>query len=138
MRLADFVEKGQVRKASEDKPLAKSLLLTVEIDLEFLGGLEIGQNSARKIMTNYYDVLRSLLEAISAIDGYKVYSHEAFKYFLIEKSEPVIAEKFDRFRRIRNGLNYYGKNITPEEAKDNVGEIIRLIDELKKKYLQQL
>lgn len=114
------------------------MLLTAEIDLKFLSGLEINQNSARKIMTNYYDVLRSILEAIAAIDGYKVYSHEAFKYFLIEKSELVIAEKFDRFRRIRNGLNYYGKNITPEEVKENVGEIIKLINELKKKYLQQL
>ncbi len=138
MKLSDFIEKGQVRKASQDVPLAKSLISTAETDLKFLDGLEIGQNSARKIMSNYYDVLRSVLEAISAIDGYKIYSHEAFKYFLIEKDEPVIAEKFDRFRRIRNGINYYGKNITPEEVKENVNEMIKLIAALKRKHLQHL
>lgn len=85
MKLKDFIEKKQVRKASEDIPLAKSLLRTAEIDLEFLKKLKIDDISARKIMTNYYDVLRSILEAIAILKGYKIYSHEAFTYFLKEE-----------------------------------------------------
>ena len=73
-----FIKRGQVRIASKDISLAKSLVITAKQDLEFLGTLEINETSARKIMSNYYDVLRSILEAVSALDGYKVYSHEAF------------------------------------------------------------
>lgn len=89
-------------------------------------------------MSNYYDVLRSILEAISTLDGYKIYSHEAYTYFLKEKGESLIADKFDRFRIIRNKINYYGKPITVEEVKENVSVITRLIDELKRKYLHEL
>ena len=85
MKFEDFIEKGQIRKASKDSSLAKSLISTAENDLIFLKNLDINEYSARKIMTNYYDILRSILEAISILDGYKVYSHEAFTYFLKEK-----------------------------------------------------
>jgi len=136
MRLQDFIEKGEARKAARDISLAKALLSTAENDLKFLKNLPINQTSARKIMSNYYDILRSIVEAISALDGYKIYSHEAFTYFLKEKGEELIAQKFDRFRRIRNKINYYGKNITAEETEENVKEIMRLIQELKKKHLR--
>ena len=138
MNLNDFIEKGQVRRASKNISLSKSLIATAENDLKLLKVLEFNENSARKIMTNYYDVLRSILEAISTLDGYKIYSHEAFTAFLKEKGESIIAEKFDRFRRIRNRINYYGKDISVNEVKENATEIIRLIDILKKKYLTLL
>ena len=138
MSMNEFIEKGQVKRASRDISLAKALLSTAESDLKFLQNLPISTESARKIMSNYYDVLRSILEAISAIDGYKIYSHEAFTYFLKEKGEERIAQKFDRFRKIRNKINYYGKNITPEEADENTREIILLVNELKKKYLGKM
>ena len=57
--LKDFIEKGQVKKSSKDISLAKSLITMAENDLKFLNRLKINENSARKIMSNYYDVLRS-------------------------------------------------------------------------------
>jgi len=135
MNFQDFLNSGQARKASPDIALVKSLIITAEVDMQFLSGLEITDYSARKIMSNYYDVLRSIVEAMSSKEGYKVYSHEAFTYFLKEKGEEALAEKFDRFRRIRNGINYYGKDISVEEAKENSAEIERMIRLLKKKYL---
>src|SRR3989344_1056087 len=99
MKLKDFIEKGQVRKASKD------------------------------------DVLRSIVESMSIIEGYKIYSHEAFTYFLKEKGEEIISEKFDRFRKIRNKINYYGGNISAEEVKENIEEIKEIIKKLKTKYL---
>ena len=85
MKFSDFIKQGQVRVASKDESLAKSLIQSAKKDAEFLGSLEINEQSSRKLMTNYYDVLRSILEAIAAIKGYKIYSHEAFAYFLEEK-----------------------------------------------------
>ena len=138
MKFEDYIKKDQVRKAKSDKFLAKSLLDTAEMDLRFLVRIRIDSISARKIMSNYYDVLRSILEAIVTLDGYKIYSHEAFTYFLLEKGDLVISKKFDRFRKIRNKINYYGKNISKEETEENVEEIKRLIKILKHKYLDKL
>ncbi len=89
-------------------------------------------------MSTYYDVLRSILEAISAIDGFKIYAHEAFTFFLREKNEEIFAEKFDRFRRIRNSINYYGKSIGIEEAKETSEEIKQVIKLLIDKYLREI
>jgi len=137
MNFGDFIKKGQVRKCSKDELLVKSILNTVKNDLKFLKSLKIDKYSARKIMSNYYDVLRSLLEAIAILDEYKIYSHEAFTYFLKEKKEDLISEKFDRFRKIRNKINYYGEDITVEEVKVYVVEITNLIEILKEKYLEK-
>lgn len=136
MKFDDFVVKGQARKVSKDMALAKSLLKMADQDTGYLKGLVVNEISARKLVSNYYDVLRSILEAIAILDGYKVYSHEAFTYFLKYKGEPILAEKFDRFRKIRNGINYYGKDIGVEEAKENIKDIVRLIFELRAKYLK--
>jgi len=138
MKFSDFIKQGQVRVASKDESLAKSLIQSAKKDAEFLGSLEINEQSSRKLMTNYYDVLRSILEAIAAIKGYKIYSHEAFAYFLEEKNEKVLSIKFDRFRKIRNSINYYGENISIEETKENIEEIKSMIKILTDKYLGKL
>ena len=138
MRFADFIEKGLVKKISKDKSLARALLQNSEKDIEFLDSLKVNENSVRKIMTNFYDVLRSILEAVSAIKEYKIYSHEAYVYFLQEIGEELLAIKFDRFRRIRNSINYYGKDISIEETKENIFEIKKMINILIRKYLGEL
>ena len=85
MRFDDFIKRGEVRRASEDKALIRSLVEFSKKDLLFLNALEINEYSARKLTTNYYDVLRGILEAIALKKGFKVYAHEAFTYFLKEK-----------------------------------------------------
>ncbi len=136
MNFIDFIKDGKVKKSLVDKALAKSLLSGITIDLKFLNKITIDEFSARKIMISYYDTLRSILEAIAALDGYKIYSHEAFTIYLIEKDEEVLANKFDRFRRIRNAINYYGKDISVIECKENIISIKIVINLLKNKYLK--
>ena len=136
MKFNDFVKRKEVRKTEFDKGLFDSLVATIEGDLKFLEKLKIDEYSARKIMSNYYDVLRSLLEAIALKDGYKVYSHEAFTFYLKEKGEQEISLKFDRFRKKRNGINYYGENISVEEVREYSEDIRRIIAELRRKYLR--
>jgi len=138
MKLEDFIKEGTVRISSKNKNLAESLVKNAKRDLKFLNNLKINEDSSRKIMTNYYDVLRSILEAISAIDGYKIYSHEAFTYFLKNKGEEALSIKFDRLRKIRNSINYYGENISTEETKENVDEIKKIIKYLIDKYLKDV
>jgi len=129
----DFIKKGVVRKTSKDLQLVKSIIKTADNDLKFLGNLTIDKVSSRKIFSNYYDVLRSILEAMALLENYKVYSHEAFTYFLKEKNKEVLANKFDRFRKIRNKINYYAADISIEEVTEYKNELISMINKLKEK-----
>ncbi len=138
MSFAEFIEKGLVRKTFKDKPLARALLQNSKKDLEFLENLKIDKNSVRKVMTNFYDVLRSILEAVAVTKGYKIYSHEAYTSFLQEIEEDLFAIKFDRFRKIRNSINYYGEDISIEETKENISEIRKMIKILTEKYLGEI
>lgn len=66
--------------------------------------------------TLLYDALRELLEAKSLERGYKVYNHECYTSFLKEiLGKSSEADLFDEMRKIRNGINYYGKTISKEE-----------------------
>lgn len=137
MKFEDFIKEGKVRKATPDVLMANSIIKNTFEDLKFLKNTKITELSKRKIVTNYYDSLRSLLEAISILRGYKIYYHEAFTYFLKDiLNQPVLSLKFDRFRKIRNGLNYYGKSIQLNEAKDIMDELKRVINEIKQKFIE--
>ena len=52
-------------------------------------------------------------------------------YFLKKENENIFAEKFDRLRKIRNRINYYGNDISIEEVKEYKEEIITLIKKIK-------
>ena len=129
MRFEDFIRDGQARRGNKDANLAKSLFLKTMKDRDFFDDLEVNENSARKLVSNYYDFLISILEAIAVLDGYKVYSHEAFTYYLLEKGQEKKSRNFERFRKVRNSINYYGKDIDVKEAAELVKEMKQLIEE---------
>jgi len=135
MKFEDFIKQGLVRNCFVNKSLIKSLLKNSKKDLLFLEELKLTEFSVRKITTGYYDVLRSILEAFSMSKGYKIYSHEAFTYFLKVKKENLLSIKFDRLRKIRNSINYYGMEISLKEAEENIIETKEIIKLLIKKYL---
>ena len=64
-----------------------------------------------------YDALRELLESTALEHCFKIYNHECYSAFLKEilglSNE---ANMFDTLRKIRNGINYYGRMVGEEEA----------------------
>lgn len=65
--------------------------------------------------------------------GYKFLDHESITYFLRDiLTEKQVSAKFDRYRRLRNGINYYGEDIDIETVKEAAAEIPELINELEK------
>ena len=86
----------------------------------------------------YYEALREIIEALASKEGYKVYSHEAFTAYFKQLKDYEFAEKFDRFRKIRNAANYYGKPVDIGEAKASAVEIMVLIKKIKEKYLHDI
>ena len=73
---------------------------------------------------NSYDSLREILEASALQRGFKIYNHECFVGFI---REILRLEKesfdFDRFRKIRNSINYYGQDISVVDGKKLINEI---------------
>lgn len=132
MNFQEFIKNGLVRKASPDSQLLQSLLKVIDNDLSFLETVQITELSARKVIGSYYDTLREILEVIALKGGFKVYAHEPFVAFLKEKGKESIAAKFDRFRILRNSINYYGASISAEEAIIYKQELLDLISTLKK------
>lgn len=138
MNFKDFIKNGTVRKTTPNKLMVGSIIKNTYDDLRFLEGTKLIELSKRKLVSNYYDSLRSLLEAISLLEGYKIYSHEAFTYFLRDIfNEKVLSMKFNRFRKIRNGLNYYGKSIELKEAKEIIEDLKSVIKEVKQKFIDK-
>ena len=137
MKFEDFIEKGKVRKGSRDISKIKSLLQTSNNHLSFLKDQNIDDISAGSILVTYYEALREVTEAMCLKEGFRVYSHEAFAYFLKEKDEIPESVKFDNLRKLRNSVNYYGEKVNASEVKAAKEQIVELIPYLKNKYLKE-
>lgn len=90
-------------------------------------------NSVKTILRELYEGLREYCEAIGYFKGYKFLDHESTGYFLRDiLKELLIYGKFDRYRKLRNGINYYGEDIEVETVREAIIEIPKIIKELKK------
>ena len=75
-----------------------------------------------------YEALRGYLESIALKNGFKIYNHECYTSFLKEiLNMPNKAARFDKLRKIRNGINYYGKTFSLEEGEFIIEELKVLI-----------
>ena len=132
----EYLEQRLVRRAAPDKEFAKSLISMAEDRRDFLQKQTIDHRNCSILIADWYEALRQICEAIAAVKGFKFYSHEAYAAFLKEVlQEPFIAERFDRYRKIRIGVNYYAKSIAKEEADRGRLEIEAMIQQLRAKYL---
>ena len=100
-----------------DHELIDSLIKSSKNKMTDSDKLEIDHIVASSKVSLAYESLRERLEAIAIFHGYKIYNHECFSSFINEiLKEKDIANEFDRIRRIRNKINYYGKELDIKEA----------------------
>ena len=121
-------EKRNDQKTNINKELIKSLIETSDLKEKTVKRSVIDEISASSFVSLAYDSLREILEAICILNGYKVLSHVCLGELLKEINQEFDFNSFDRFRYIRNGINYYGTHIEPNQGK----EIIKNIFEMKK------
>lgn len=138
MRFEDFIRAKKVRRAEPDMQLSRSLMKMSDNHIKSADELKLSDITSSTIMATCYEALREIVEAITAKEGFKVYSHEAFTLFLREMGEDMISSKFDRFRRIRNNINYYGKPIDASSVKVHRQEIEKTIEQLKERHLKDI
>ncbi|MBS3138135.1 hypothetical protein J4207_00350 [Candidatus Woesearchaeota archaeon] len=100
-----------------DVELIKSLIQLANDREKTASLLPIDDVTKETVISLFYDVLRELLEALALKHGYKIYNHECYTPFLrIIISDEPFALEFDSLRKLRNGINYYGKKIELRDA----------------------
>ena len=120
----DWKNKGFVKESKVDNNLVNSLIKSSEKKSESNKRLGLDETTASTKVSLAYEALREVLEALAIKKGFKIYNHDCFSAFLDEicKNKSFSAE-FDKFRRLKNQINYYGKDISVEEAKIIIKEI---------------
>jgi spore germination protein YaaH len=130
-----FIKNNKVRRGRADPEKAKALLNMSDRTRKTVDTIKINETSASIVLTVSYESLREILEAISLLEGFKVYSHEAYTAYLQKLGEEKIAIMFDRLRKLRNGVNYYGKTVSIEVAKEALKDCKELCAILKRRYV---
>ncbi|MBW2990477.1 hypothetical protein KY348_02100 [Candidatus Woesearchaeota archaeon] len=124
--------KKLVKKISIDNNLIKSLIKSSQNKLESANRLKIDETTSASVISLSYESLRELLEALATKKGLKIYNHECYTALLKEVlGQEELSIHFDRFRKIRNKVNYYGKDIGVEETISVKEEIMDLINKIK-------
>jgi uncharacterized protein (UPF0332 family) len=134
MDLVECKRKGFVKRTKVNPELAKSLIEMSNMKEKVLKNTELNEENVSAFLPMAYDSLREILEAICIMHGYKVISHVCVEKYLESIYPKISFVDFDRFRYIRNSINYYGEMVEFEQGK----EIIKKIFVLKKEFLYLL
>jgi len=127
------IEEGYVKIVSPDRIKAKSLIKSGDEAISSAKKLPFEDTTLKSIIRELYEGLRQYCEALGYLKGYKFLSHEAMTFFIKDVlNEGSLAAKFDRYRKIRNGINYYGDDVSSETVEEALSEIPKLISELKR------
>lgn len=126
-----FLSKGDIKRQSPNENLSKA---TFKDSLE---RLELSKNLLQKtrpkyVLENAYEAMREAADSVLYKEGFKSFSHEASIVYLIKKdfNEKDIIE-FDRFRKIRNGIKYYGTDCDESDAKLAIQLAEKIISKIK-------
>ncbi len=118
MDLEECKRKGFIRKTFVDDNLIKSLIEMSKISEKEIKVVNLNEDNVSVYISIAYDSLREILEAICISKGYKVTSHVCVGELLKRLIQDFDFYSFDRFRFIRNSINYYGKKIGFKEGKE--------------------
>ena len=124
---------GKAKKVMPNNIRASSLFRSSIQAIETAKAIQLNPNTLKSILRELYEGLREYCEAIGYLKGYKFLDHESIGYFLRDiLKEQSVSMKFDRYRRLRNGINYYGEDINTETVKEAITEIPELVKKLEK------
>ena len=133
----DCKKRRFAKEVSLDEPLIDSLLFSSKNKFLSHEKLPLDEVTSSTKISILYESLREILEALAITKGYKIYNHECFSGFLKEIcGNGEFSKIFDRFRKIRNRINYYGEVIEIADAKVLIGELSLFRKEVLKKYFK--
>jgi len=133
MNFENSLIEGKAKKVMPNKIRTSSLFKSSIQAIETAKVIQLSPDTLKSILRELYEGLREYCEAIGYLKGYKFLDHESIGYFLKDiLKEPSVSAKFDRYRKLRNGINYYGEDIDIETVKEAIIEIHKLVKELEK------
>jgi len=133
MNFENSINNGKARKSMPNRIRASSLFESSILAIETAKTIQLSQNSSKSVLRELYEGLREYCEAIGYSKGYQFLDHESIGLFLRDVlNEQSLSKKFDRYRKLRNGINYYGESIDIETVKEALIEIPQIIKELEK------
>ncbi len=130
MDVNECFRKGLIKKTMANEELAKSLVEMSDIKETTVKTAKINSVNISPYVSMAYDSLREVLEAICISKGYKVLSHMCIGELLRDLIKDFDYDEFDRFRYIRNGINYYGTKVDFEQGKKIIGSIFAMKNRL--------
>jgi hypothetical protein len=134
MDLNECKRKGYIRKTKANTSLIKSLIEISNLKEKTVKSVNIDEENVSAFLPMAYDSVRGLLEAFCVLYEFKVTSHVCLGELMNELMDDFDYNDFDRFRYIRNSINYYGEKIGFEEG----NEIIKKIFDMKVKILEKI
>lgn len=126
------LNEGKAKKIMPNNIRATSIFKSSIQAIETAKLIPLNINTSKTILRELYEGLRECCEAIGLLHGYKFLDHESITYFLRDILKEPIYKRFDRYRKLRNGINYYGEDIDMETVKEAIEDIPALIKELEK------
>jgi hypothetical protein len=133
MDFNECIKEQKVKKIPIDKLRAESLVKSSKQAITTAKSIVISESSLKSIIREYYEGLREYCEAIAYLRGYKILDHISITYFIKDiLQDDIISEKFDRYRKLRNGINYYGNDVNIATITEASKEIPLLIKKLEK------
>ncbi len=127
------------KRINPDKDMAASLIESARDRKATVALLPLNETTKETVISLHYDILREILEALSIVNGYKIYNHECYTYFLKKiLNDEESSQEFDSLRKLRNGINYYGKHVILEDAKqaiESCENILRKIEKILKENM---
>lgn len=133
MKFEIVLKNRKARIIPINKIRAKSLIISSEEAIKNAKEIPLNEGKQKTILRELYEGLRQFCEAIGYSKGYQFFDHESITFFVEEiLKENLLAIKFDRYRKLRNGINYYGNELSLITAKEALIQIPKMIGELKK------
>ena len=137
----DFIsckKKNLIKPVGVDKNLVNSLIKSSSKKFNAQSLLILNDDTASSKITLIYDAMREILEALAISKGYKIYNHECYSAFLKEvMKESYLGDTFNNFRKIRNDIDYYGKDISANESKPVIDGMVDYIKIIKTKFFKK-
>ncbi|HLD11121.1 MAG TPA: hypothetical protein VJB89_03500 [Candidatus Nanoarchaeia archaeon] len=132
MDLEECKKLGFIRITNPNKEKTLSLIEISDIKEETINTTKLNGRNINAYVPLAYDSLREILEALCILFGYNITNHICLGELLKELIPEFDYNSFDRFRYIRNGINYYGKQIGLEEGKEVIDKIFLFRKNIKK------
>ena len=127
----DCIKEGLVKKSGKNREISNSLVKLADIRL---GGIGKFTNATLKV-ESYYEIIKELLTALLASEGYKSYSHECLISFARDKFSGKFTgmqiELMDQLRVMRNDIVYRGAFVEDDFLNRNERNILDVIKILK-------